>query len=220
MTLILRFLTSPANWLGLLLAIAVLVAKGVGIIAAYWLPMALIAYVIGYQLGVMLFGAPKLRDAWQDDLLQTVDINADWATIREKLDLIKDLARSQAGNQLSGNLSRQLGTLCEKIDALLMRMAESEGLISLEDSYSTRRLAMEYLPGLVHGYLTLPRDYASKHVLESGKTAEQLFDQNLTVLTQKVDQLTEDLSARDAAAFLSHTKFLSDKYGAQGNPLA
>lgn len=215
-----RFLISSANWCGMLLATLVAGARAFGVIEAYWLPMAIAAYIIGYQLGALLFGSPQLQDDALQGLLEPVPTGADSAAVRERLHQVLEVVGSNPGKRLTPDLAARLKALCEQIEEVLTHMESAQGLVSLEDRYSTNRLAIEYLPNLVHGYLTLPKSLASRKVLHQGKTAEQMFEQNLQVLTEKVEQLNDDLAAQDASAFLLHAQFLNEKYGARQNPLA
>lgn len=210
-TLLFRFLSSSANWCGMLLSTAILLAKAFGLISAYWLPMVIAGYVVGYQVGVLLFGKPSLRNTDLEVLLAPADLNLDLDAIAQRLEKLQQLARNS--QRLSVAQGRCLATLCEQINTLLQNMEKNGSLIALEDRYNTRRLALEYLPSLIHGYLTLPRNYTSKARLDGGQTADALLLENLQTLSENVEKMTADLAHQDAEAFLVHTRFLSQKYG-------
>ena len=52
-------------------------------------------------------------------------------------------------------------------------------------------------------------------MLENGKTAQETFKDTVAELEGKVRQLGDDLASQDAHAFLVHSRFLKQKFGAE-----
>ena len=69
-----RILLSPANWLGMTVAIVVLVLKAIGLVGLAGLPLALLGYAAGFVAGGLWFGFPKLAGpGWDADALEFND---------------------------------------------------------------------------------------------------------------------------------------------------
>src|SRR4029453_183708 len=69
-----RILLSPANWLGMTVAIAVLVLKAIGQMGLAGLPLALLGYAAGFVAGGIWVGFPKhAGPAWDGDALEFND---------------------------------------------------------------------------------------------------------------------------------------------------
>ena len=77
-------------------------------------------------------------------------------------------------------------------------------------------IAISYLPDALKTYLSIPAQYANSRVIQDGKTAVDIFRSTLVDLEGKVAQLADDLASQDAHAFLAHSQFLHEKFGAQG----
>ena len=86
----------------------------------------------------------------------------------------------------------------------------------MQDSFHARHIAISYLPEALNTYLSIPAGFATTRVLENGKTAQDTFKDTLAELETKVRQLGDDLASQDAQAFLTHSKFLHQKFGPQG----
>ena len=88
--------------------------------------------------------------------------------------------------------------------------------MSLQEGFHARHIAISYLPDALKTYLSIPAQYASSRVIQDGKTAVDIFRGTLVDLEGKVAQLADDLASQDAHAFLAHSQFLHEKFGAQG----
>ncbi len=86
------------------------------------------------------------------------------------------------------------------------------------DLFVVGRTATDYLPSALQVYLNLPRAYATLHKMPNGKTADQVLDDQLTLLASKMDEVADAVHKKDSDALLANGRFLQEKFGA--SPLA
>ncbi|MDQ6683659.1 MAG: hypothetical protein M3Z16_00895 [Pseudomonadota bacterium] len=209
-----RLLVSPANWLGLALAIAVLVLKALGLLGAAALPLALLGYVAGFVAGGLWLGFPRLRAPnWEEEALEFSDDGNAREAMGRALRGVRGLVQLNPGNRLPASLQAKVLELCASLEALLEQWERSKGALSLEEGFQARHIAISYLPDALKTYLSIPAQYASTRVIAEGKTAVDIFRSSIVELEGKVGQLADDLASQDAHAFLAHSQFLHDKFG-------
>ena len=102
--------------------------------------------------------------------------------------------------------------MTDQLSALLDQWERSKGHLSLEESFHARHIALSYLPDALKTYLSIPKEFAATKKLSNGLTAQDTFGATLDELSQKVNQLAEDLASQDAQAFLNHSQFLKEKF--------
>ena len=208
-----RYLNSRANWCGLLLAIAVVAARVMGVIGSGWGVLAFLGYGAGYWAGRTLFGAPQLivTDLAALDLALT-HREAPIA-IAETLSAIRDVARLDRANHFNINQQNQVIALADAIEGLHKEWLASGHQLSVEDAFVAKRLALDYLPDTMRRYLAISPKFATTKIVAQNKTAAQLFDDSIREMLNKVDELQNDLASKDADAFVDHAKFLNQKFG-------
>jgi hypothetical protein len=210
-----RWFVSPANWCGIVLAIAMLVLKALGFLG--WLagPMALAGYVAGFVVGGLWFGFPSNREPeWE--ALQFDDEGDAHEAMGRALDGVRRLTEHNPDNRIPASLQARVLQLCHALEDLLAQWERSRGSLSLQDSFHARHIAIRYLPEALNTYLSIPAAYASGKLLANGKTAQDTFKDTIAELEAKVLQLGEDLASQDAHAFLVHSRFLQEKFGSGG----
>lgn len=212
-----RILLSPANWLGMTVAIAVLVLKAIGLVGLAGLPLALFGYVAGFVAGGMWFGFPKLKGpTWDEEALEFSDDGDAREAMGRALQAVRGLVQFNPENRLPASLQAKVLELCSSLERLLAQWERSKGALSLQEGFHARHIAISYLPDALKTYLSIPAQYASSRVIADGKTAVDIFRGTLVDLEGKVAQLADDLASQDAHAFLAHSQFLHEKFGAQG----
>ena len=212
-----RILLSPANWLGMTVAIAVLVLKAVGLVGLAGLPLALFGYVAGFVGGGMWFGFPKLKGpTWDEEALEFSDDGDARVAMGRALRAVRGLVQFNPENRLPASLQAKVLELCTSLERLLAQWERSKGALSLQEGFHARHIAISYLPDALKTYLSIPAQYASTRVIADGKTAVDIFRGTLVELEGKVAQLADDLASQDAHAFLAHSQFLHEKFGAPG----
>jgi non-ribosomal peptide synthetase component F len=216
MKLLYRWIASPANWIGLALATAVLVAKGMGLVGAtLGLPLVLGGYIAGFVAGGLWLGFPSSKeDQWE--ALNFKDEGDAREAMGRALSGVRRLTDYNPGGRIPEALQKRVLALCDQLENLLDQWERSKGNLSLQDSFHARHIAIRYLPEALNSYLSIPANFARTQVLANGKTAQTTFDESLAELEGKVKQLGNDLATQDAHAFLVHSKFLKEKFGAAG----
>jgi hypothetical protein len=86
------------------------------------------------------------------------------------------------------------------------------------DAYSVVATATDYLPEAIGAYLRLPRDWADSRPVEAGKTSLLLLIDQLDLLSATMDAIYDAANTTDAAALISHGRFLQARFG--HNPAA
>jgi hypothetical protein len=208
-----RVLLSPANWVGLGLATAVLVLKAMGLVGAGGLLLAVLGYVAGFVAGGLWLGFPKLAGPMWEDALEFTDEGDAREAMSRALSGVRGLVQYNPENRLPASLQTSALELCKSLDGLLAQWERSKGALSLQEGFHARHIAISYLPDALKAYLSIPAQYASTRVLQDGKTAQDIFRDTLVELEGKVKQLADDLASQDAHAFLVHSRFLHDKFG-------
>lgn len=214
---LLHFLQSSANWCGLGLASVALVLSGVGLAqwGSAWL--AALGYGAGFAIGGLWLGFPKLSANPWDELVFEDDGDAR-ATMGNALHAVRQLAERNPGGRLPASLQAEVLKLCQQLANLLDQWERSKGKLSFEEGFHARHIALSYLPDALKTYLSIPPAYASTRLLGNGKTAQDTLRATLDDLSSKVGQLTDDLAAQDAQAFLNHSRFLHEKFSRKTTP--
>lgn len=207
-----KFLQSPANWCGIGLATLALLLSSLGLARWGGPVLALLGYATGFGVGGLWLGFPKLsNDPWQE--LEFEDQGDDArANMLNALNTVRQLTEFNPGRRLSASLQAKVLSLCQQLSELLDQWERSKGQLSLQESFHARHIAMTYLPDALKAYLSIPQKFAMTQLLANGRTAQDTFDATLEDLSHKVTQLSADLAAQDAQAFLNHSQFLQEKF--------
>lgn len=209
-----RLVASPANWCGLGLAALVLVLQGLGLLGTtLGLGVALLGYAAGFVAGGVWAGFPSTR-APEWEALQFSDEGDAREAMERALDGVRRLTEHNPDNRIPASLQARVLDLCRALDTLLDQWERSKGSLSLQDSFHARHIAIRYLPEALNTYLSIPAAYATGRLLANGKTAQDTFNDTIAELEAKVRQLGDDLASQDAHAFLVHSRFLKEKFGA------
>lgn len=81
------------------------------------------------------------------------------------------------------------------------------------DSYSVVATATDYLPEAIGAYLRLPRDWADSRPVDGGKTSLLILIDQLDLLSTTMDAIYDAANTTDAAALISHGRFLQERFG-------
>lgn len=211
-------LQSPANWCGLALATLGLLPQALGLpLWGGWV-LPPLGYAVGFTAAGLWFGWPRLRaQPW--DVLEFRDEGDARQAMERALDAVRRLVSFNPEDRLSASLQARVLELCTQLQQLLQQWDRSRGSLSLEESFHARHIVLRYLPEALKAYLSMPPRFARTKVLANGRTAEETFRATVEDLSAKVLQLTEDLAAQDAEAFLNHSRFLDAKFGAPSRSL-
>jgi hypothetical protein len=213
MTALFRWLNAPANWCGFLAATGVLVLKALGLLGGLGLGVAALGYAGGLVVGGLWWGWPSFQEpAWEQ--LSFKDEGDARQAMGGALSGVRRLTEANPGQRIPQLLAQRILHLCQSLDGLLSQWERSKGQLSLQDSFHARHIAISYLPEALNTYLSIPTQFAATKLLANGQTAQATFEAVLGELETQVQSLGEDLASQDAQAFLTHSEFLKQKFGA------
>ena len=119
-------LGSAPNWIGLALASAVLVLKGMGLIGAPGLAVAVLGYAAGFVAGGLWLGFPPLRGpSWE--ALQFSDEGNAREAMERALRGVRGLTQYNPDNRLPASLQTRVLELCTSLETLLHQWERSRG---------------------------------------------------------------------------------------------
>lgn len=199
-------------------ALIVLGARIGGFLGTMWLPLVAGGYIAGYWLGKSIFGTPKLVVTDLDALEAALTQHERPEGIDVALSTMRQIIIQNQEERFNGNQQRKVVTLLDAIALLHREWSASSAYLSIEDAFVAKRLALEYLPETIRGYLAIPARFTASKVLASNKTAAQLFDASIDEMQDKVEQLQFDLAAKDADSFVNHAGFLNQKFSKKFDP--
>ena len=198
---VLRYLYSGKNIAGSGLALLGLLLFFTGVITSFWWPFVVAAM---YAIGVLLApGPPKLG-------LGATSFDPDG--IRRSL----QRQVSMSSGKLPPPLQTKLQGIADTIQGILPHYAEFPP--GSPDLFVVGRTATDYLPSALQAYLSLPRAYATLHKMPNGKTADQVLDDQLTLIATKMDEVADAVHKKDSDALMANGRFLEEKFGQ--SPLA
>jgi len=97
------------------------------------------------------------------------------------------------------------------IVGMLPRLGSLEA--SSPELFVLERTATNYLPTSLQAYLNLPREYATRHVVQDGKTPREILLDQLTLLENKMNEVADDVHRNDADRLLANGRFLEERFG-------
>jgi hypothetical protein len=118
---------------------------------------------------------------------------------------------AQARSRLPDELAAKVAAIQQTIVDLLPRMSASA--IDPRDLFAVERTVSTYLPQTLDNYLTLPRVYAKTHQVSGGKTPEQLLGDQLDLIEQKMQEISDAVAKDDVGKLLTQGRFLEERFG-------
>jgi hypothetical protein len=198
---VLRYLYSSKNIVGSTLALFGLLLFFTHVITVFFWPFVVVAM---YGIGALLApGPPHVA-------LAGTSFDADG--IRRSL----QHTLTTAGGKLPAPLMAKVQEISDTISGILPHYANFPP--GSPDLFVVGRTATDYLPSALQAYLNLPRAYATLHKMPNGKTADQVLDDQLTLLASKMNEVADAVHKKDSDALLANGRFLEEKFGA--SPLA
>lgn len=194
-----RWFYGLPNMVGLALALVGL-ALFIGGILHGWLVVAIV-------LGLYVFGSvvtPRPRGLGG---LLSAGGSLDAGHLRSALDR---LAR-ESDKRLPDDLAAKVERIRQTILDVLPKVNSST--IDRQDLFALERTVTDYLPNTIDAYLTLPRTYANSRVVQDGKTAKQLLGEQLDLIEEKMEAISEAVSKDDLNKLLAQGRFLEDRFG-------
>ena len=99
-------------------------------------------------------------------------------------------------------------------DSAARALPVSDAPLDLADHelWLLRQICIDYLPGALEHYLSLPPDRASEPVLD-GRSARQVLDEQLALIESRLDQMATRTYQRQAGGLLTHARFVAEVLG-------
>jgi hypothetical protein len=79
--------------------------------------------------------------------------------------------------------------------------------------YVLAKTATDYLPSTLQAYLDMPRSYADNKVVTNGKTPHVLLCDQLDVLSEQMEEVSDAVNRSDIDKLLANGRFLDEKFG-------
>lgn len=198
---VLRYLYSGKNIVGSTLALFGLLLFFTHVITAFFWPFVVLAL---YGIGAVLAPGPPQ--------VAVGGTSFDPDSIRRSLQRQLNIAQGK----LPSETAARLQDIADTIMGILPHYADFPP--GSPDLFVVGRTATDYLPSALQAYLNLPRAYATLNKMPNGKTANEVLDDQLTLLASKMNEVADAVHKKDSDALLANGRFLEEKFGA--SPLA
>ena len=194
------FVTSPANLAGGALALLGVVLRLAGALGGAWWPLAIVLlYACGYGIGA---------SRWRRPPVVVIDVDPagpDLGAIRTALDQVE--ARSI---DLPDELALQVRLIVKGLRDLLARSEFRQA--GGGDVRVVTKIATEYLPATVTDYLSIPRSQARLLRGANGKTAFEMAQGQLSLLSGQLSEVTDAMVRGDHDRLAAQGHFLESRF--------
>jgi hypothetical protein len=193
------FVRSPGNLAGCGLAAVGVALHLVGVAGGVWWPLLVVAL---YACG---FAVARSRSRRPGVVVVDPAPGPDLAAIRSALDRVE--ARSI---DLPDELALPARLIVKGLRDLLLRIDLRQA--GSADSFVVSRIATEYLPATIDDYLSIPRSQARLLRGANGKTAFEMAQGQLALLTTQVTEVTDALVRGDHDRLAAQGHFLESRF--------
>jgi hypothetical protein len=191
------YATSAKNLAGLGLAIIGLLLHFVGLLGAFW-PLVVLAL---YGVGVLVTPSrQRSPSASSPGTLESADVRGALAQLDRR-----------AGRGVPPEFTAAVHRITQSIRELLSSVAAQPA--ASEEVFVLSRMATDYLPATVDGYLRLPGSYGMTHKLADGRTPYELACSQLALLEGKLQDVRGAMLKGDSDELAVHGRFLEDRFG-------
>jgi hypothetical protein len=188
-------LRSTKNIVGCSLAVVGPALAIAGVLAA---PLGLALVPALYAVGAL--AAPNRK---KPELTEGVDAD----DVDASLDALQRSMRGKVPGDIEARV-KQIATMIREIAPRADALSAGSNA-----RYVLVKTATDYLPSIVQGYLDLPRTYADTKVVSEGKTAHQLVKDQLDLLYQQLDEVSDAVNRSDTDKLVANGRFLAEKFG-------
>ncbi|MBJ7598469.1 MAG: hypothetical protein DLM67_08350 [Candidatus Nephthysia bennettiae] len=129
-----------------------------------------------------------------------------------------DEAVQMTSGRLPSDIQVRVTEIRREIIELLPRTAAFP--LGSEDLYVIERTATDYLPSTLRAYLALPEASAATLLPQVGKTPLQLLREQVQLLDDRLDEITEAVRTQDADQLIANGRFLEERFGQRAGGLA
>lgn len=192
---------SNKNIVGMSFASAIVVLALLGLLKAYWLPIAVISYIVGFIVGPKekeikffhmkgesLEDYPGFLNNLQNKIMQSSKLPED----AKKIILA-----------INTNALEMISFIQQKDNDLDEYSEDISNLKMVFDSY---------LPKLINQYEKLPTKYATEVKTSSGKTAKEMLLEQLKLLEKTTVEIAYGMYENDVSKLKVNGRFLKEKF--------
>jgi hypothetical protein len=129
-----------------------------------------------------------------------------------------DEAVQMTGGRLPADVQVRVVEIRREIIELLPRTAAFP--LGSEDLYVIERTATDYLPATLQAYLAVPEASATTQLPQVGKTPLELLREQVQMLDDRLDEITEAVRTQDADQLVANGRFLEERFGQRPGGLA
>ena len=124
---------------------------------------------------------------------------------------------SRAGEVVTRNIARLPEQVLKRAHLILKRLEEVDALLATgrldpERAHLARKIATEFLPEAIEGYLKLPPSQAQTRELAPGKTGYDLLLEQLASLSRASKELLEEATLSEGRELLGNHRFIQEKF--------
>lgn len=195
-----KFLFSNKNIIGLICATIIVCLGFVGIVKHLWPVVAIIAYVFGYLVG------PKEKEV--------VFYHIKGENMSDYIGFLNKFLRSSIDNEkLPLEAKEVLQSITKNAIELLTFLQSKESLdSSSEEMINLKSIFDTYIPKLINQFSRLPSNYANNVKTSTGKTAKDMLIEQLTLLENKIQEISYGIYEDDVTALKVNGRFLKEKF--------
>ena len=188
MYLLKKFIFSNKNITGLAFASVVIFLALLGILKSFWLPVAFIAYTLGFLIA---------REEKNITFLHTKkETFQDYVGFLDRLH-----SRVNSSNKITLDAKKIIMEIHSTSTELLSFLEEKNSIDPFsEDIINLKMIFDSYLPNLINEYEKLPMKYANDIKTSTGKTAKDMFIEQLNILSKKTTEIAYGLYENDVTA--------------------
>jgi len=192
-----RFLGSPGHVVGALLGIVGILMLDAGLLHG----LLAVGVIVGlYAIGYFLASRPHITNDF-------------------------GVAPSPEADRIEAGLDQMLATIRKQVaadiyhhvvairDAAVFTLEHAGTMQTDPDIYAVRQTVMTYLPEALTKYLSLPRAYAERQVIENGRTSHDVMLEQLLVMEAKVREVADLVIQRDSDRLVTHGRFIAERFG-------
>jgi hypothetical protein len=131
----------------------------------------------------------------------------DAAQMKSALDRLASESKARLPDELAAKVVAIQATILD----ILPRVNDSA--VDRRDLFALERTVSDYLPQTLNNYLTLPRAYANSHAVEQGKTPRALLRDQLDLIEEKMQEISDAVAKDDVGKLLAQGRFLEERFG-------
>lgn len=164
------------------------------------IPFVLLAMPIGLAvLGYWMFHKSRRKPSDSESGLAEQDLQV----------MLEDLIK-RTKKQVSPPVFKKLVNIRDNLLVLLPSLDKVP--LGDYDLHVVKNTVTDYLPQTLSTYLELQPEFARTHKMRNGKTAEEIFIEQLDILDEQIQKILINVESKNAEALIAQGEFLKSKF--------